>query len=332
MSLLSSASASGAKFWRPKASRAFSSSKAWEKQRLVIIGSGWAATSGANRTYGSKAPEDGVVPPPEREASFPGNRPYTLSYDKLVIACGAYSRTFNIPGVKEYAHFLKDVKDARKIRSRILECFEQAAQPTLTDNERRDLLHFVIVGGESDSQALSGPTGIEFAAELHDLLATDLLRHFPTLTPLARVTVYDVAPKILAAFDSELVEYAVAQFHRQGVKFGMLVWSTGLAPNTLIKTIKDLKHDKLTASLEVNDHMNTFWEDGRINEDVFCIGDASALTSGKLPATAQVANQEAKFVAKVLNASIKNRTTPPPFEFKSQDESSIKSQLVWTYN
>lgn len=29
---------------------------------------------------------------------------------------------FNIPGVKEHAHFLKDVKDARRIRSRILEC------------------------------------------------------------------------------------------------------------------------------------------------------------------------------------------------------------------
>lgn len=30
------------------------------------------------------------------------------------------------------------------------------------------------------------------------------------------------------------------------VPFGMLVWSTGLAPNPLIKTIKDLKHDART--------------------------------------------------------------------------------------
>lgn len=29
---------------------------------------------------------------------------------------------FNVPGVKEHAHFLKDVKDARMIRSRVLEC------------------------------------------------------------------------------------------------------------------------------------------------------------------------------------------------------------------
>ncbi|KAK4704495.1 NADH:quinone reductase (non-electrogenic), partial [Phenoliferia sp. Uapishka_3] len=167
-----------------------------------------ATSADANRTSGSLAPEDGSIPSSESKLSFPGNRDYTLTYDKLVIACGAYSQTFNTPGVKEYAHFLKDVKDARKIRSRILECFEQAAQPTLSDVERRDLLHFVIVGG--------GPTGIEFAAELHDLLATDLLRHYPTLTPLARITVYDVAPTILAAFDSQLVEYALDQFKRQG--------------------------------------------------------------------------------------------------------------------
>jgi NADPH-dependent 2,4-dienoyl-CoA reductase/sulfur reductase-like enzyme len=47
---------------------------------------------------------------------------FSLRYDKLVIAVGAYSQTFDVPGVKEHAHFLKDVKDARSIRTRILEC------------------------------------------------------------------------------------------------------------------------------------------------------------------------------------------------------------------
>ncbi len=47
---------------------------------------------------------------------------FTLHYDKLVIAVGCYSQTFNTPGVRENAFFLKDVVDARKIRKRILEC------------------------------------------------------------------------------------------------------------------------------------------------------------------------------------------------------------------
>ncbi len=79
---------------------------------------------------------------PESDAAtprFPGTgTPFTLTYDKLVIAVGAYSQSklrhdaasspdnlssaFNVPGVKEHAHFLKDVKDARAIRTRILEC------------------------------------------------------------------------------------------------------------------------------------------------------------------------------------------------------------------
>ena len=47
-------------------------------------------------------------------------------------------------------------------------------------------------------------------------------------------------------------------------------------------------------SLEVDGHLNAFWNDNGVNKDVFVVGDASALISGKLPATAQVANQEAK--------------------------------------
>jgi hypothetical protein len=82
---------------------------------------------------------------------------FDLKYDKLIIAVGAYTQTFNTPGVKENANFLKDVGDARKIRKRLLECFETASLPTTPDAVRKQLLHFAIVGG--------GPTGIEFSAE-----------------------------------------------------------------------------------------------------------------------------------------------------------------------
>ena len=112
-------------------------------------------------------------------ASFPGSKPFELSYDKLVIAVGCYSATFGTPGVAEYGYFLKDVRDAAKIRNRILECFELASQPTVTDEERVGLLHFAIVGG--------GPTGVEFAAELHDTLITDIQRAYPELAPHCRM-------------------------------------------------------------------------------------------------------------------------------------------------
>lgn len=45
---------------------------------------------------------------------------YDISYDKLVVSVGCYSQTFGTKGVTENAFFLKDVRDARKIRKRIL--------------------------------------------------------------------------------------------------------------------------------------------------------------------------------------------------------------------
>jgi len=135
---------------------------------------------------------------------------FDLRYDKLVIAVGAYTQTFNTPGVREYANFLKDVGDARKIRKKLLECFEIAALPTTPDNIRRQILHFAIVGG--------GPTGIEFSAELHDLISQDMKRMYPELAKFTRITVYDVSPKVLPMFENKLAQYATDAFARSGIE------------------------------------------------------------------------------------------------------------------
>lgn len=50
-----------------------------------------------------------------------------------------------------------------------------------------------------------GPTGVEFAAELHDLLHAEVAQHYPSLARLARIMLYDVAPNILGSFDRSLV-------------------------------------------------------------------------------------------------------------------------------
>ncbi|KAG7290584.1 hypothetical protein NEMBOFW57_000587 [Staphylotrichum longicolle] len=221
-----------------------------------------------------------VVPPPnppssetpgmEKEVTAP-KKPkgdlIDIPYDKLVIACGAYSQTFGIEGVREHAHFLRDIGDARRIRLRVLSLFEQCSYPRgsdhLSDADKRQLLHFAIVGG--------GPTGIEFAAELHDLIRDDLAPMYPDLMPLVSITVYDVAPKVLPMFDQALAKYAMDTFSRQNINVktqhhlqrlrladgefgrrhgalkikikesgdeevgaGLVVWSTGLMANPLI--------------------------------------------------------------------------------------------------
>ena len=54
----------------------------------------------------------------------------------------------------------QEIADARRIRNQILTNFELSTQPNFSDNEKKRLLHFVIVGG--------GPTGVEFGAEFYD--------------------------------------------------------------------------------------------------------------------------------------------------------------------
>ncbi len=86
----------------------------------------------------------------------------TIPYDYLVYAVGADNQTFGIKGVKEYGCFLKELKDADKIRRKLLDCIETAAFVGQTPEEIDRLMHMVVVGG--------GPTGVEYAGELHDFL------------------------------------------------------------------------------------------------------------------------------------------------------------------
>ena len=170
---------------------------------------------------------------------------YDLKYDKLVIGVGAVSNTFGVPGVYDHAFFLKEISDARKIRNQILKNFELAMQPGVADEEKKRLLHFVIVGG--------GPTGVEFGAELYDFVKQDVTRLYAHERSNVRVTLIE-ARQILPSFDEklrafaerkmrqrkqfELLQSSVTRVHadhiqlQDGTKLpcALVVWSTGLAP------------------------------------------------------------------------------------------------------
>ena len=59
-------------------------------------------------------------------------------------------------------------------------------------------------------------------------------------------------------------------------------------------------------------------EDGEPNPDIWAIGDAVRPEDGPLPATAQVANQMAKYLVKKLNALVKDQEHSQPFKFQHQ--------------
>ncbi|KAI8997666.1 NDE1, mitochondrial external NADH dehydrogenase [Pilobolus umbonatus] len=271
----------------------------------------------------------------ENSYSKDDNQEFSLDYDKLVITVGSYSNTFGIPGVKEHACFLKDVNDARKIRKKLIACFEYASQPGISDKEKESRLHFVVVGG--------GPTGIEFSAELYDFISDDLSRLYPDLIEKTRMTLYDVAPQILGSFDSHLSDYAHKKFNRKGIQiktqrfveevtdreliikgegivpYGLLVWSTGLMQNPLLESLSNTKKDAQGHRI-ITDGKLRVMNDTSIYPNVYALGDCATISDNDLPATAQVATQKAIYLGKVLNdiAQKGYEVASDDFEFKNR--------------
>ncbi len=58
---------------------------------------------------------------------------FTLPYDILLLAPGTETNTFNVQGVYNNPHvfFLKQLQDSRKIRNKLIDCFERASSPAL---------------------------------------------------------------------------------------------------------------------------------------------------------------------------------------------------------
>lgn len=249
-----------------------------------------------------------------------GKKHFELSYDVLVVAVGGVSNTYGIPGVKEHTLFLKDLADARAIRQRIIECFEQAAHPGVTEEERKRLLHFVVVGG--------GPTGVEFAAEMHDFLTEDLKMAFPQAVQHVTITLLEAAGQILNTFDQALSAYTMKLFQRQRINvrtgslvtrveqdtillkdgtkisYGLIVWSTGIGPTELVGTLPFQKDRG--SRLLINDYLLV-----KGAKNLYALGDCATIEGNALPATAQVAQQQGKHLAKNLSRWHKGELLQP---------------------
>ncbi len=252
------------------------------------------------------------------KSALDGNE-FSLSFDKLVIGVGAISNTFGVEGVEKYGLFLKDLTDARAIRQRIIENFERASTPNLQFEERKRLLHFVVVGG--------GPTGVEFAAELHDFLIEDIVDTYPNILPDVDITLFEAGDALLSTFDAVLGEYTLKIFQRQKISvrlhsqvakveekeillndrshvpYGMMVWSTGNAQTPFVKS---LPFEKDRTSRLITDeffHLKGFTH-------IYSLGDCATIEGQELPATSQVAQQEGQYLARSLNALAKKKVEP----------------------
>ncbi|XP_020252678.1 internal alternative NAD(P)H-ubiquinone oxidoreductase A1, mitochondrial-like [Asparagus officinalis] len=237
---------------------------------------------------------------------------FNVAYDKLIIASGAEASTFGIKGVKEHATFLREVHHAQEIRRRLLLNLMLSDVPGISVEEKSRLLHCVVIGG--------GPTGVEFSGELSDFIINDVHERYSHVKDHIRVTLIE-ANEILSSFDVRLRQYATNHLIKSGVRlvhgvvkdvephkivlndgtevpYGLLVWSTGVGPSPFIRSLEFPKAPG--GRIGVDD-----WLRVPSVKDVFSIGDCSGYleSTGKppLPALAQVAERQGKYLAALLN-------------------------------
>lgn len=236
-----------------------------------------------------------------------------LAYDYLILAAGGATHTFganvNAPG----SFGLKGLEDAEAIRDHILGMFELALDET-NKTTRQALLTFAVAGG--------GPTGVESAGAISELIQHILPRDYPALDPSeVHVILLEAAQQLLAALPRPLSAFSERTLRQKGVqvRFGMaverfdgqsvtfkdgthmpartLIWAAGIKAAPLFDALSlekgSLGRVVVLPSLQTPAH-----------PEVFVIGDGALLNGADgrpLPMVAPVAIQQGQTaVANIL--------------------------------
>jgi NADH dehydrogenase len=243
-------------------------------------------------------------------------------YDHLVLALGASTSTFGLPGVADHAWALKTLDDADTLRNHLVWLLELA--DTIDDEARRKrLLTIAVVGG--------GFTGVEAAGEIVELFRS-VLRFYKRLRPdQVKMVLLEAGPTLLAGLPAKMGEYSRRVLERRGVEVvtgdgvtgadstGLnlhsgrrietetIIWSAGVQPSpTVAKTT--LPRTKRGA-IETRSDMSVAGLAG-----VWALGDCASIPDGEggvYPATAQHAIREGPSLADNIVAAIRGKPTKP---------------------
>jgi NADH dehydrogenase len=133
-----------------------------------------------------------------------------IDYDRLVIALGGVTPTFNIPGVETHALEYKTLEDASLLRDHLIDLAEHA------DHEpdpaaRRRMLTVCVVGG--------GYTGVELISELQDFFESYIVPRYRGIDPGDyRLLVLEAGQEILRGVHPTLAEKARERLWREGIE------------------------------------------------------------------------------------------------------------------
>jgi NADH:ubiquinone reductase (H+-translocating) len=238
-----------------------------------------------------------------------------LSYDFLVLACGAQTSYFGHGDWERVAPGLKSLSDAVDIRERVLVAFERAEREASVER-RQELLSFVVIGG--------GPTGVELAGAIAELSRFVLERDFRNIDPSeAKVLLVEGGPRILPSFAEDLSGRALAQLKDLGVEVRTGVQVTAIEPARVVMGDEAIACSVVLWAAGVRAHPLGATlgvpvdSAGRViverdltipgHPRAFVIGDAARFDGpdGKpLPGVSPVAMQQARTVARSIRRAI----------------------------
>ena len=134
----------------------------------------------------------------------------TYTGDYLVLAAGSEPSFFGTPGA-EHAFPLYSLDDAEALSTRIVQSLEEADR----DPERAadGAIDFVVVGG--------GPTGVEVAGALSEMINTTMVHEYPALAPRAKVHLVDHGHELLKMFADKGHAYTARILEKDGVELRM---------------------------------------------------------------------------------------------------------------
>jgi NADH dehydrogenase len=247
-----------------------------------------------------------------------------LPYDVLVIATGAQTSYFGHESEwPQYALGLKTLSDAVAARNRLLTAFERAAMESDPIKQARDMT-VVVVGG--------GPTGVAITGTISEFVQRTLPADFRNVDMRrARIVLIHSGPRLLPAFSEQHSSYATQALEsarvevrlgtpvthvdaagvmigRERIEAATVLWCTGVQGAPLART--------LGVNLQLNGTVpveKDFSVPG--HPDCFVVGDATYVVGPNgepLPGLASVAQQQGRYVGKLIAARIAGTALPTP--------------------
>lgn len=265
-----------------------------------------------------------------------------LRYDYLIVAAGAGQSYFGNDHFATFAPGMKSIDDALELRARIFGALEMA-ELTQSEDERRSLMTFVVVG--------AGPTGVEMAGQIAELTKHTLRSSFRRIdTTKSRVLLLDGAKAVLAPFGPKLSAAAQKVLEKCGVEvtLGALVtnvdatgldveyadgsseriwatckvWAAGVQASPLGKTLAEQSGASLDRAGRIG-VLPDLTLPGR--PEVFVVGDMIDLD--KLPGVAQVAIQGGKYAAKKIAGEVSGHPVTTPFKYVDKGSMAVISRF-----